>query len=189
MDTLASITRAKIADLMSYPIMFCSIFITISALVSSTAFAEGTPSHCRSQETTYFNCAVGNKLVSLCASRDLSAKAGTLQYRFGLPGKPPELEYPKTPGSPAKHFTEYDWWFAKGGTQALGFSIGSYSYSIFETHSAFGYNGAGVIISKSGVRVQLLECQPAKIHGEAFYNEASKLGIPKADIDNIGPEQ
>jgi hypothetical protein len=172
---------------MNNPGMSRAIFVTISALVSATAFAES--SLCRSQETTYFNCTVGKKLVSLCASRDLSAKSGTLQYRFGLPSKPPELEYPKTPDLAAKHFTEYDSWFAKGGTQALGFSIGSYSYSIYETHSAFGYNGAGVIISKAGVRTQLLECQHAKMDGGTFYSEASKLGLPKADLDNIGPEQ
>jgi len=43
-----------------------------------------------------FSCAVKRpaKIVSVCASKDITAEKGYLQYRFGLPGKI-ELEYPK----------------------------------------------------------------------------------------------
>src|SRR5258708_2469424 len=51
---------------------------------------------CARGEQTIFSCAVKRsaKIVSLCASRQLTRERGYLQYRFGLPGKV-ELEFPK----------------------------------------------------------------------------------------------
>lgn len=62
-----------------------------------TPVAATTNSHCSPDETTLFSCELSKgKLVSLCASHDLSPKAGYLQYRFGKPGNV-ELALPKQP--------------------------------------------------------------------------------------------
>lgn len=51
---------------------------------------------CAADETIIFNCATkpAGKIVSLCASKDLTKDKGYLQYRFGLPSKV-ELEFPE----------------------------------------------------------------------------------------------
>jgi hypothetical protein len=53
------------------------------------------PSLCKANEQAFFNCAVkGGKIISLCASKQLTAKTGYLQYRFGRIGAP-ELQFPE----------------------------------------------------------------------------------------------
>lgn len=47
-----------------------------------------TATHCTSNERTLFSCATKkNKIVSICASKDLSPNSGYMQYRFGKLGK------------------------------------------------------------------------------------------------------
>src|SRR6266480_5829555 len=50
---------------------------------------------CTKDERVVFSCPVKRpaKIVSVCASKDLTSEHGYLQYRFGLPGKI-ELEFP-----------------------------------------------------------------------------------------------
>jgi hypothetical protein len=61
-------------------------------------------------ERIIFSCPIKKpaKIVSLCASKDLTNDRGYLQYRFGLPGKV-ELQYPKErTGTQEKfHYTHY----------------------------------------------------------------------------------
>src|SRR2546430_16398437 len=51
---------------------------------------------CAKDERIIFSCPVKRpaKIVSICASKNLTSEQGYLQYRFGLPGKV-ELEFPK----------------------------------------------------------------------------------------------
>src|SRR5256886_14959274 len=51
---------------------------------------------CDRNERVIFSCPIKRpaKIVSICASKDLTSERGYLQYRFGLPGKI-ELEFPK----------------------------------------------------------------------------------------------
>jgi hypothetical protein len=51
---------------------------------------------CTKDERIIFSCPVKRpaKIVSVCASKDLTSDRGYLQYRFGLPGKI-ELEFPQ----------------------------------------------------------------------------------------------
>src|SRR5713101_6833009 len=51
---------------------------------------------CATNERIIFSCLVKRpaKIVSVCASKDLTSESGYLQYRFGLPEKL-ELEFPK----------------------------------------------------------------------------------------------
>ena len=72
----------------------------------ATALA-GPVDHCTEAEVAvFFSCRFADgKVVSLCASPDLSPTAGTLQYRFGEPGAV-ELSFPSEPAHPRGHFTQ-----------------------------------------------------------------------------------
>lgn len=51
--------------------------------------------HCAANERVLFSCPFKHgKTVSLCASADLSSTDGTLQYRYGVIGRAPELMFP-----------------------------------------------------------------------------------------------
>src|SRR5213592_3963102 len=51
---------------------------------------------CAKDERIIFSCPIKRpaKIVSVCASKDLTSDRGYIQYRFGLPDKV-ELEFPK----------------------------------------------------------------------------------------------
>jgi len=106
-------------------------------------------SHCTTDEHVIFNCTVkAAKIVSLCASKDLSKDKGYLQYRFGLPGKL-ELEFPKTrTGTQAQfHYTHY--FRYQVDLTEINFSIDGNDYQIFDT-----YNGEEKpVVSEEGVAV------------------------------------
>ena len=51
---------------------------------------------CERDEKTVFSCNLGRKMVSVCASPDVSPTRGYLQYRFGqIDGFEPEMSVPK----------------------------------------------------------------------------------------------
>ena len=105
---------------------------------------------CAKDERVIFSCPVKRpaKIVSVCASKDLAADRGYLQYRFGLPGKI-ELEYPKDRTGTQQKF-KYNLYFrAQFDTTSLGFTIDGYEYSVFDD-----YNGEEKpAISSQGVSV------------------------------------
>src|SRR5213594_3849147 len=65
---------------------------------------------CATSERIIFSCPIRRpaKIVSLCASKDLTSERGYLQYRFGVPEKI-ELEFPKsrTGTQPQFQYTHY----------------------------------------------------------------------------------
>src|ERR1044072_10023016 len=83
---------------MKTPILI-SALIAISCLVMfdlTRQFASSpqpnntqTGTLCEKGERVIFSCPVKRpaKIVSLCASKNLTSETGYLQYRFGLPGK------------------------------------------------------------------------------------------------------
>lgn len=70
----------------------------IGSMVSVVAFAQSKPvvaTHCKPDERIVFSCPFKpGKTASLCASSDLTKTTGTLQYRYGVVGKKPELMFP-----------------------------------------------------------------------------------------------
>jgi hypothetical protein len=107
------------------------IFALILLLPHATAVAAG--SNCAVAETVVFSCAVGNgaKLVSLCASPRLSARTGTLYYRFGTPSKI-ELEYPTRPDGAARKFKHVHYSRSEVDRFEVTFAIGSTTYAVFD---------------------------------------------------------
>src|SRR5262245_37129413 len=81
------------------------LFFLAGLSVGSAAFAQSrTPTLCETEEKTVLACRTGKKIVSVCASNDLSPSSGYLQYRFGVPQKPPELVYPVAREHPKTSF-------------------------------------------------------------------------------------
>ncbi|WP_208450311.1 hypothetical protein, partial [Burkholderia gladioli] len=85
-------------------------------------------------KTVVFNCELkeNKKLVSLCSSKDLSNRAGFLQYRYGSPGKI-ELTYPEIKTGSQLHFGYDAYSRADLSTFILGFENGIYRYELSET--------------------------------------------------------
>ena len=105
---------------------------------------------CAKDERVIFSCPVKRpaKIVSLCASKDLTSDRGYLQYRFGLPGKI-ELEYPKDRQGTQQKFQYMHYFRAQVDETEISFQINGYEYQIFDT-----YNGEErPRISTEGVNV------------------------------------
>jgi hypothetical protein len=153
------------------------------------------PAHtlCQGQESVVFSCTTtGGKIASLCASPNLSHDAGYLQYRYGRAPDSIELQFPRTTEHQGGVFKYLQQYFAKGGTTALSFWVGRYRYSIFRTTSAFGFNGAGVIVSHAEHRVAYMRCEDKTIvTDDDRLANLPNLGLPEAngDISYVGSEQ
>ena len=135
-------------------------------------------SHCRAQEQVVFSCSLGKKTVSVCASADLSATSGYLQYRFGPKGAL-ELAFPDlTKATPAASYVQArTLMFAGGGGGYLRFVNGAHHYIVY-TAIGKGWGAKdGVAVEKNGQLVTNLECRdvPVSELGEEFFNRA---GLP-----------
>lgn len=140
--------------------------------------AWAAESHCRAQEHIIFSCSVGKKTVSVCASADLSATTGYLQYRFGPKGAL-ELVFPDmTQASTAASYVQArTLMFAGGGGGYLRFINGAHQYIVY---SAIGKGWGpkdGVAVERNGQLVVNLECRdvPLSELSEEFFNRA---GLP-----------
>lgn len=129
---------------------------------------------CAKDERVIFSCPVKRpaKIVSVCASKDLTSHRGYLQYRFGLPGKI-ELEYPKDRNETQKKFHYTHYFRARFDLTSINFDIDGYEYSVFDD-----YNGEEKpeIISR-GVSV----AAPGKPKEVSFVCRAK----PKADYSDL----
>lgn len=129
---------------------------------------------CAKDERIIFSCPVKKpaKIVSVCASRDLTSERGYLQYRFGLAGKI-ELEFPKErTGTQQKfHYTHY--FRAQFDLTSINFTIDGYEYSVFDD-----YNGEEKpAVSLQGVSVTA----PGKPKEVSFVCRTK----PKADYSDL----
>ena len=91
---------------------------------------------CARDERIIFSCPVKKpaKIVSLCASRNLSADQGYLQYRFGLPGKV-ELEFPKERTGTQQKFQYTHYFRAQVDLTEISFSNNGYEYQITDDYN------------------------------------------------------
>jgi hypothetical protein len=105
---------------------------------------------CTKSERVIFSCPVKHraKIVSVCASKNLTSERGYLQYRFGLPGKV-ELEYPKERNGTQEKFHYMHYFRAQFDLTSISFTIDGYEYSVFDD-----YNGEEKpTVSSQGVSV------------------------------------
>jgi hypothetical protein len=143
-------------------------------LITPQAAGLQANSLCAKDERIIFSCPVKRpaKIVSVCASKDLTSERGYLQYRFGLPGKI-ELEFPKDrTGTQEKfHYTHY--FRAQFDLTEINFTIDGYEYQVFDD-----YNGEEKpAISSQGVSVTA----PGKPKEVSFVCRTK----PKADYTDL----
>lgn len=132
--------------------------LVAGALTSPTAASQAAGLQagtlCAKNERVIFSCPIKSpaKIVSLCASKDLTSDRGYLQYRFGLPEKI-ELEFPKERTGTQQKFQYSHYFRAQVDMTEIGFSINGYQYQITDD-----YNGEekpaqtvqGVVVTAPG---------------------------------------
>jgi len=91
---------------------------------------------CAKNERIIFSCPIRKpaKIVSLCASKDLTSERGYLQYRFGLPGKI-ELEFPKDRKGTQQQFHYTHYFRAQFDLTAIAFTLNGYEYQVFDDYN------------------------------------------------------
>lgn len=91
---------------------------------------------CAKDERVIFSCPIKRpaKIVSLCASRDLTSNSGYLQYRFGLPAKI-ELEFPKDRTGTQQQFHYTHYFRAQVDLTEISFTSNGYEYQITDDYN------------------------------------------------------
>ena len=92
---------------------------------------------CAKTERVIFACALRRpaKIVSVCASKDLTRDTGYVQYRFGLPAKI-ELEYPKDRTGTQQKFEYTHYMRALVDLNEINFSVDGVDYSVVDDYNA-----------------------------------------------------
>jgi hypothetical protein len=130
---------------------------------------------CAKVERVIFGCLLKRpaKIVSLCASKDLTSETGYLQYRFGLPSKI-ELEFPKDRQDTQQKFEYTHYFRARFELHEINFTVDGVNYSVFDD-----YNGE----EKPEVMLQGVSVnQPGTPKKEVRYLCRTK---PKADYTDL----
>jgi len=130
---------------------------------------------CAKDERVIFACLLKRpaKIVSLCASKDLTSETGYLQYRFGLPRKI-ELEFPKDRLRTQENFEYTHYFRPRFELNEIKFTVDGVDYSVFND-----YNGEEKPeVTLQGVSIN----QPGTGKKEVRYNCRTK---PKADYTDL----
>jgi hypothetical protein len=150
-----------------------------SVAVAATVLAG--ESHCADNEEVVFSCGIGSKVVSLCASKDISETQGSLTYTFGKIGKP-ELRYPTAGTDPRAAFSYH--LLPRG--DYVRFTNGGATYVLF---SAFGLGVGdyeGLVVQPESKDPIRLNCKDPALgsHGWApvykakLPEDAEEFGLP-----------
>lgn len=161
-----------------------TLFPLALALGASSAVAA-SGSLCQPAEKRIFDCAIGDKRLSVCGSGNLGPKAGTVQYRFGSVDKP-ELLYPPRPAAPKGVFWSSHTMYSGGGEFRIRFRNGSHEFLVFDssTRTGFGATGnktvftSGVVVKQNGKTLAVRKCT-----GDAFLDSELLDFLPEEDFD------
>lgn len=145
--------------------------------------AHADSSLCTSSEKIIFTCGTkNNKVISLCASKNLTAAAGYMQYRFGVPGKTPEMTFPAVVAHPGNYFFSGSQMYSGGGAAYLKFRNGRYIYTVF-TGSGKGWEKEGVVVNGSGSKSVFIPCKSSSTSeiGPVLFEQ---IKIPRDPDEN-----
>lgn len=156
----------------------CALFLLSLFGVRNCYAQSEEKTMCSSFEEVYFSCPVKNKIVSVCASGNVSPENGYVQYRIGRPGHV-EFQYPSTPVVPKNRFSISDIFGGNLNIVHLKFKSGKYDYVIYQG------DVSGVYVKKNGKRVVNLTCDAGDYQ---TISPRAKRGIetvpPVDDIDD-----
>ncbi|MDD1621193.1 MAG: hypothetical protein LUQ11_06900 [Methylococcaceae bacterium] len=139
--------------------------------------ALATATHCSAQEQTVFSCSLGKKIVSVCASKDISPTNGYVQYRFG-PKNTPELLFPASTELANRAIMRSGiYMFSGGGGAYLRFINGQYNYIVYTAIGKGWGNKDGVAVEKDNKLIANLKCQdvPNSKLGEDFFTSSGLI--------------
>jgi hypothetical protein len=153
-------------------VTFCTVSTSIHA----------APTLCLKDEDNIFSCSAGKKVISVCASKDLAADHGYLQYRFGVPNKV-ELTIPADRSvPPANSAVSRTLTFSGGGGAYLRFKAGGYDYVVYTAIGKGWGEKDGVAIEKTGKPPTHISCkdEPVSEMGVDFF---TKAGLKEDTVD------
>lgn len=141
--------------------------------VARLGAAAPPASHCSAAETVVFACAAGRKLISVCASRDVSPEAGYVRYRYGPPGAP-EIEWPDANDTTRNALAGGTLMFSGGGGAYLRFVRRDHDYIVYTAIGKGWGEQSGVVVERLGKRVANPRCArvPTSELGPAFFDRA-----------------
>jgi hypothetical protein len=154
--------------------IFLLLIILCRFLLVSAFAQQSAPSLCHRDEQQLFNCPARGKIISICATQNLSKSEGSVLYRFGRLGKV-ELEYPSLPQHPSKSFRGFFEQWAKGNAEQISFSVGAKTYVVYHYSSVFAENGAGVAVYERGRRLAKIACDNDNPKENLFTLESFSL--------------
>ena len=175
--------------IISVSVILSLLLLGVSTQIGYAAsFANDTL--CLPEEDTVFSCAAGNKVISVCASKDISTTSGYMQYRFGAINHV-EITIPETKEHPKKNVEAGTFFTANGGrTGHIRFKKGEYGYVVYWAevrgeYSADGTRGweyyQGVVVEYKGKKIANIKCQlPAKKEPSDKYL-FSTVGLTKTE--------
>ncbi|MCC6075360.1 hypothetical protein ACFPTX_12870 [Pseudomonas sp. GCM10022188] len=168
-----------------------SIILTIlgSPLLLPTTSFSGDPyidnqeTMCTEWEAIYISCSFSTnteskiKVASICAKDNKTPNSGYVQYRYGIPGKKLELQFPKNIQKPKEIFKIYKSETIDGITQALRFSTGNNIYS-FENRGLSSYR---LVVRDNEKEVFNKPCEEP---GKTYLVDYAFDGIPAINLGN-----
>jgi hypothetical protein len=91
---------------------------------------------CARNERIIFSCPIKRpaKIVSVCASKDLTSDRGYIQYRFGLPAKV-EFEFPKQRAGSQQKFHYSHYFRAQVDLTEISFTVNGYEYQVTDDYN------------------------------------------------------
>ena len=145
--------------------------LVIGALLTGAPSLLAAPQTlCSPNEDVVFSCSAKRKTYEICASKDLSATSGYMQYRAGSNGKV-EFRYPDKRVAPAGRFKLS---LLPRGAQ-LTFRNGKFTYEIVEPL----IGQTRIWVSRGDRAIQATECQNSteSLTLTATQNRFKSLGI------------
>ncbi len=118
-------------------ILLALVTFGTGAIAQRTAPAALQPGTlCGRTERVIFSCSVKRpaKIVSICASKELTNERGYLQYRFGVPEKI-ELEFPKDRTGTQQKFQYSHYFRAQVDLTEISFNINGYEYQVTDDYN------------------------------------------------------
>lgn len=158
-------------------------FLAVACLAVAPAFAQ---SLCTPDETVVFACRAKAKLVSACASKNLSAHRGYLQFRIGK-GSRAEVSYPAARARPANAGA---FGYAYVGQGPPGHYVmledGRDVYGIITTDDRgpqYGGEETAFVRQRDGKTVDSLVCDRLTSPTDAGFDLLEKAGFKNIDSD------
>lgn len=171
----------------------CAIPVASTALVAMVGFlasaqqahaADRRPSLCNHAEVAIFSCNLGSKIVSLCASPDLTETTGTMSYRFGRNGAV-ELEHPAKPIHPKTAFTAGVDSSERG--DFVRFSRGEFTYTIYALVGLRERSEEdGLLITRDTKVLRNLKCADFAM-GDTAWQLMYRAKLPADSSQSIAP--